>query len=138
MCSLLTVPPLSVLQELRVQDGDVSYLSPEYKALLDQEEKQAALQRQQQLQEAGSQNLPSSKAAPTAAAKWQQKQMQEAAEEEFEAAMEAVRQLFRDYGRLSSGAGPGLVKQRLAGLEARLRAGEEEGKLDAILEYMTG
>jgi hypothetical protein len=130
------------LQELKVQDGDVSYLAPEYQSLLDQEEKQAALQRQQLLQPGSTTKAGTAAAAAggtggLARGTWQQQQDQAAAEAELEAALEAVRQLFRDYGRLSSGAGPGLVKQKMAGLEGRLRAGGEEGGLEAVLEYMT-
>ena len=109
---------------------------------MDQEEKQAALQRQQLLQ-AGNSTKSGSGAAGAAAAAggvalgtWQQQQAAAAAEEDLESALDAVRQLFRDYGRLSSGAGSGLMKQRLAGLESRLKTGGEEGSLDAVLEYM--
>jgi hypothetical protein len=49
------------------------------------------------------------------------------ADEQLDAAVEAIKQLFRDYSRFASGGQSAGVKQALAGLEKLLRGDEQQG-----------
>jgi hypothetical protein len=111
------------MQELKVQEGDASFLDPQYKKILDSADKDAAQQRQQG-------------AAGTATGSWQAKQAEAAAAEQLEGVLESIRQLFRDHNRLAFGAAGGNLKQKMAGLDQRLREGGKQGSLQAVLAYM--
>ncbi|GBF98424.1 hypothetical protein Rsub_10489 [Raphidocelis subcapitata] len=121
---------LAALQELRAQDGDVGYLSNEYRGMLEAEGGAgtgAGAAGQQGT--AGQRGAGAGGAADAAAARG------------LAAAQEALRQLFRDHCRLAGGGGGGGggAAARAAGLDALLaRAGDAGAGLADVVAYMRG
>jgi hypothetical protein len=121
---------LELSQELRVQDGgDVGYLAPEYKAMLDQASPAGAAALPPGDEDgagAGAGGKPPGAGGGGDGAR------------ELAAAEEAVRQLFRDHLRLGGGAGGG-ARGRLQGLDEMLkRAGDAGARLPDVVAYMRG
>lgn len=144
-----------------MQDGDVSYLAPEYKAILDQ----AAAAQGGGGGGAGSFRAGAAPAAiggacfgagaedagsgaggglgPVAQEGGAGRGVGGTSAHELAAAEEAIRQLFRDHCRLGGGGGGGggvgSVKARIAGLDALLqKAGDAGAGLGEVVAYMRG
>uniref|UniRef100_A0A383VGJ7 Bardet-Biedl syndrome 7 n=1 Tax=Tetradesmus obliquus TaxID=3088 RepID=A0A383VGJ7_TETOB len=127
----------AALQELQVQEGgDSSFLAPEYRRMLSgkggtaaQGGDDTAADQQQQQQQQGSGPRGGSAASSSQA------------DEQLDAAVEAFKQLFRDYSRFASGGQSAGVKQALPGLEKLLRGEDQQGGKGAgladVFSYMT-
>lgn len=113
------------IQELQVQEGTTSFLADEYKQMLSVKQPgsrnatadDVSTDQQQIGRAAGAGSSPDGKL------------------EELDAAVEAFKQLFRDYSRFSTG-GVGAVKQQLSGLEKLLRGNGPGCNLEDAVAYM--
>lgn len=127
-------------QELRLQDGDVSYLAPEYRTMLDDSTSDDTARRDTGAgRGAGGAGGGGDVAANgCGGGAGSADPAQHTAE--LAAAEEAVRQLFKDWCRLGGGGGGGgAAKGRMAGLDALLtRAGEPGAQAADALAYMRG
>ncbi len=145
-------------QELRVQDGDISYLAPEYKQMLNDQ----AASSSNSGGAAGSSINGGSGGGALGGARGGVSGGGRAlagaggdsgkgggragggdanAQLELAAAEESMRQMFRDYCRLGGGGGGGAggIMARLPGLDALLsKAGEEGARLVDVVAYMQG